>query len=165
MEAHHFPGADMFESISLWASAAVSGCVPVTANYRRAWVVKGLTWAVGVHLNNTRFSSLGKRKKLRKPKRKKRKGRQDFFNCYIYIGFTPIMDWEITLRMYRFMQWSVTIFQTCNNLSYRLTRRYHGPWIKQGRVQSIHSQKEQWVVSLRLELCVQRKILNLNLAF
>lgn len=40
------------------------------------------------------------------------------------------------------MQWSETIFQTCNNLSYRLIRRYNAPWIKQGRVQSTHSQKD-----------------------
>lgn len=74
----------MFEWISLWASAAVSGCVPVTADYQRAWVVKGLTWAVRVHLNNTRFSSLGKRKKLEKPKRKKKGKESRTFSTVIF---------------------------------------------------------------------------------
>lgn len=67
------------------------------------------------------------------------------------------MDWEITLRMYRFVQWSVTIFQICNNLSYRLTGRYHVPGINQGRMQSIHGQKdhgqpETWTVCLEENL-------------
>lgn len=63
------------------------------------------------------------------------------------------MDWEIILHMYRFVQYSnyirsVTTFQTWNNLSYRLTRRFHAPWITQGRVQSTrHGQLETWTLS------------------